>query len=296
MSNNQNNQNIDIEEKRRFILQELNKLNIKQLQNFENFTGPGLKRKILRLIFSFQIDLPYLLLKLGFNNNNKLSKRGFFTGYLRYLTYFNDLKLSKFFIKNLKEDDVFYDIGANYGFYSYLALEFCKEVHLFEPQPDLFKNLSENLREESDIFLNNVALSNKSGIESLLIAGGESSIVPEIKMELSKEFKKEIEVQTITLDDYIKVHNKPSVLKIDVEGAEDLVLEGGKEFFKNNSPIIAMEVWSNNKSNKNHKKAVNFLRDLGYSCYYINNEGEISFISGLDYEIIKGIDNFIFKK
>ncbi len=285
-----------IEEKKKFILGELNKLDTGQLQNFEKFAGPGLKRKILRLIFSFQIDLPYLLLRLGFNKNNKPAKRRLFTGYLRYITDLNDLKLAKFFIKNLKEDDVFYDIGANYGFYTYLALEFCKEVHSFELQPDLFKNLSENLKDEMGVFLNNVALSNKSGIESLLIAGGQSSIVSEVKTELSKNFKKEIEVKSLTLDEYIKYHNQPTVLKIDVEGAESMILEGGETFFKNNKPVIAMEIWSDNKLNENHKKAVSFLKDLGYNCYYLDNEGEISFIPELDYKNIKEFDNFIFKK
>ncbi len=308
-----------IEEKRKYLLDLLEKpedFADKQSLNFAKFTGSGTKRKIQRLIFAPEIYLKHLevkfLRRIGIN-----PKKHYYNVNLYGLKnirikeaesnlnndllplFFAEYNLTKFFVKNLKENDIFYDIGANYGFYTHLALEFCKEVHSFEPQPDEFENLSNNLKDDKRVFLNNVALSNNDGITKLLLAEESSSIISEIQTELSKEFKQKIEVKTITLDDYLKTHNKPSILKIDVEGAENLVLEGGKEFFKNNSPVIAMEVWGdyfNNGKNKNHKSAVKFLKDLGYKCYKINDDGELNLINEPDYQNLETYGNFVFKK
>jgi predicted RNA methylase len=81
--------------------------------------------------------------------------------------YGDEIKIIKFLIKNFKENDIFYDVGANYGFYTCLAREFIidGEIHAFEPNPKIFKLLRENAR--LDIFkntlLNEVALSDKTG-------------------------------------------------------------------------------------------------------------------------------------
>ena len=99
---------------------------------------------------------------MGKENTYKI-KRNIFLFLNGILSGFGEYKLTKFFIKNLKEDDIFYDIGANYGFYSCLAAEFCKEVHLFEPIPFIFDNLKNNFKNHQNVFLNNIALSDKKG-------------------------------------------------------------------------------------------------------------------------------------
>jgi len=45
-----------------------------------------------------------------------------------------------------------------------LAAEFCKEVHSFEPVPEIFNYLKKNTKEYSNIILNNMAISDKKGI------------------------------------------------------------------------------------------------------------------------------------
>ena len=210
-------------------------------------------------------------------------------------------------IKNLKENDIFYDIGANYGFYTYLALEFCKEVHLFEPIPFIFDNLKDNLKDYQNVFLNNIALSDKKGKVDLFVPESNSidstagsSIVQETTKAHSYQFNKKIEIEADTLENYFKSHNLPNIIKIDVEGAESLVINGGLEFFKNNSPIISLEVWPPKEGGEISMKAVEKLRNLGYQSYLINKNGELEKVTG-DLSIIVdkqglGGDNFIFKK
>ncbi len=212
---------------------------------------------------------------------------------LNYIPLLDDVKLTKFFIKNFKENDIFYDIGANYGYYTYLALEFCKEVHSFEPLSEIFYYLKLNLENEKRSFLNNVALSNENGevtIHKSKYGLGGSTIITDVYENSKNSFSGEEKVKTITLDDYLKNHTPPTIIKIDVEGAENLVLEGGNNLLKNYTPVIAMEVW---KNSENHRQAIELLKNFGYQAYEIDFDGEIKLTS--DEILLKG-GNFIFIK
>jgi FkbM family methyltransferase len=309
---------MDTELKRKLFLEKLEE-SFRKIEKFEKFSGQGLIRKIKRLFFSPNIYITYLWYR--FNPIKKREIRLFWGKTINIIfkdkpPFFSitgtlpdeaEYKLTKFFIKNLKENDIFYDIGANYGFYTYLALEFCKEVHSFEPLPYVFENLKINLENIENVFLNQVALSDKNGkakiylpANSGLDALGGSTIVEEALDKHYYKFSKSLEIKTTTLDNYLKDHNKPTIIKLDVEGAECLVIKGGYEFFKNNSPLIAMEVWSSKEGGQISMKAVEKLKELGYKSYFINKNGNLELVNGdlsliVDKENLYG-DNFIFKK
>jgi FkbM family methyltransferase len=309
MNNNQNNQNINIEEKRKNFLEELDKIEPNILK-FEQFSGPGIKRKIQRLIYTPQIYLPYIFRK-NFRNflgdkkiklfygkelliNNKDDEASRLIGY-KTLGDEVELKLTKFFIKNLKEDDVFYDIGANYGFYSCLAAEFCKEVHSFEPVPKIFNYLKKNAADYSNIILNNLAIYNKNGIAEIYLdkkCSGLSTLNIKTVKRSNFNLSNKLKIQAITLDEYVKNYSHPTVIKMDIEGGEKIAIEGGEDFLKNESPIIAMEVLLKDNNGEISMEAVEKLRSLGYKSYFINRDGNLKEIQGE----LNSFDNFIFKK
>jgi len=211
-----------------------------------------------------------------------------------------DINIVKFFINKFKEDDVFYDIGANYGFYTALASEFCKEVHSFEPNPRIFECLKEGFKNDKNVFLNQVALSDKIGEVKLLLAGA-SSIVDETKLFLkSINLQEEIVCNTISLKEYLKSHKPPTIIKMDVEGAEYNVISGGLDFFNKSNPIIAMEVILSDAFGSQWRelsqKAVNLLLSCGYSMYLVDKEGKIFKTTYEDNVYKKDYDNFIFMK
>lgn len=135
------------------------------------------------------------------------------------------------FINEIKEDDVVYDIGANTGLYTLFAAKACPdgEVIAFEPYPpniDLLKqDIARNQLQNVEIV--EVALSDSVGnIEfsqpsEADVSYGSSSIEAD-------ESDATIVVPTTTSDQLIADDEipAPNVLKIDVEGAESLVLEG----------------------------------------------------------------------
>ncbi len=284
---------------------------IDRLQSYGRFIGPEISLKIKKFIF-FPISYSrYLLWRIKLFHTLKIKlffgrkivfnfsddSEGNELCFLGILGCRDEMKLTKFFIKNLKESDVFYDIGANYGFYTYLALEFCKEVHSFEPLPDIFGDLSINLKNDSNVYLNNFALSDKEGIKDFYVVSTSSSFVEEALEFSNIPFKKKIKVQTYALDNYVSEHNKSTIIKMDIEGAESFVIDGGYDFFKNNNPVIAMEVWSKNSGGDISMRAVKKLRDLGYKSYFINDNGDLEIMDGdLVEKIANNTENFIFKK
>ena len=223
----------------------------------------------------------------------------FYSGAIIGLEY----RLFRFFIKNLKENDVFYDVGANYGFYTFLADEFITkgEVHAFEPQEDVFVYLEKNTKSLKNCFINKIALSNTIEKLYLYVAqnySGSNTIVSDIASAQFIEMKKS-EISATTLDEYVKDHKKPTVIKIDVEGAEPQVLKGGIGTLSKESPIIAMEIWREGKGRELSEQALSVLDGLGYKAYKIKDSGDIKLLSKKPTESIEkgfGLENFIFMK
>jgi FkbM family methyltransferase len=304
---------MDLSEKNKEILKKFNKKFSKRLLFYSRSIGPGFLNKIKRLIIAPELLIPYLFLKLKkifIKKQSQIVKiKLFWCKSIKtdnpmpswyFYPIFTETNLVRFFIKNLNHNDIFYDIGANYGFYTYLALELCKEVHSFEPIDYVAESIKLNCQKEiteKRLFINEVALSNKNGESEFYLYEnhiGSSSMV----VNGDSNDKKIIKVQTIILDDYLKNHKPPTVIKMDVEGSEKLVIEGGINFFKNNSPIISMEVWSKNGNGEISMQAVNLLRNLGYQSFYIDFDGNLHKIDGYLSEFVvkskKGLDNFIF--
>ena len=289
------------EEKKKFFLESVEKklqsLNIQELEKYESLLGPGWKKRILRIIFAPRVVLNFkfriLKDKLFKKKNKEIEEFDYpFFYFLEDLDSVNELKSIKFLIKNFKDVDVFYDIGAQYGLYTSLALEFCKEVHAFEPIPKFFDVLKNNFKNYKNVFLNNLAVSDKKGKARICL--GPTTIVEEMKKKYPKSCE-EVEIETITLDEYIKTHSKPTIIKMDIEGAEFLAIKGGYEFFKNNSPIILMEVLGD-EFLEISKKAVDLLVELNYVPHQINLEGGITKVP-LDFIYkLKGVNNLVFTK
>jgi FkbM family methyltransferase len=292
---------MDNQEKKKIFLEvverKLQSLNIQELEKYESLLGPGWKKRILRTIVAPRVVLNFkfriLKDKLFKKKNKKIEEFDYpFFYFLEDLDSVNELKSIKFLIKSFKDDDIFYDIGAQYGLYTSLALEFCKEVHAFEPIPKFFDVLKNNFENYKNVFLNNLAVSDKK--EKTRICLGPTTIVEEMKKKYPKSCE-EVEIETITLDEYIKTHSKPTIIKMDIEGVEFLAIKGGYEFFKSNSPIILMEVLGD-EFLEISKKAVDLLVELNYVPHQINLEGGISEFS-LDFIYkLKGVNNLVFMK
>lgn len=193
----------------------------------------------------------------------------------------------------LKPDDVFIDVGANVGVFTLMAAKRLVDgqIHAFEPFKTNLNRLRANLslNQFRNVVVNATALSNISSNRDLFISAvnasggirntGLASFYVG-KQEISHS--KKVSVSTITLDEYVQRSGleKLDVIKIDVEGAEMDVLEGGLESLRKFRPIILMEVNERhlNYASRTIAELLKFWGSLDYSIAIIDHSGRLKYI------------------
>ena len=174
-----------------------------------------------------------------------------------------------FFIEFLKrfdlKEEIIYDIGAHIGFSSMCFAELVGpsgKVIAFEP--NIFNTerfeyiLKENKDFDSIIKIHNIAISDKVGEEDFVfsdnIDNGTSSgsfinsshtFFEKNTYESNIGFKR-MKTKTVPIDllKNIGIDEIPYLIKIDIEGAEYLALQGAREMLATHKPILLMEIHS----------------------------------------------------
>jgi FkbM family methyltransferase len=172
------------------------------------------------------------------------------------------------------------NIGANIGFYSIqLANNFPEnKILAIEPNPEAYRFLSKNIAQNNlvdRIKLLNVCISDKEGQVSFSIISGKpeySSINGIVHNEVENEVKEIIEVNSLTLGNAID-GEKIAMIFMDVEGAEQLVLQGSIDILGRNKPLIFCECNDLllKKFNSSSIELVNTLKNLGYTIMNAEN-------------------------
>lgn len=185
---------------------------------------------------------------LYYNRGNALIDR------VRRERYFEQ-ELCEHIIKDISHslNKNFVDVGANIGLITLSILSSLPEitVHAFEPGPLQAELLEKTIikNELSDhVKLHRKALGASAGTEKFFVHDNADIAKDGFKNTLRGEHSHEITVSVNTLDNWWRVAGKPhvAVVKIDTEGAELFVLQGGKEFFSAAKPILYLEIEPSN--------------------------------------------------
>ncbi|GEC73461.1 methyltransferase, FkbM family [Flavobacterium flevense] len=174
-----------------------------------------------------------------------------------------DYEESMFLIHNLKENELFVDIGANVGHFSLLAAGICKaQVIAFEPIPLTFNKLKKNidlnkLSEKVSLFKIGIGEEN-----SLLNFTTTKDVMNGVAMEYETEV---VSVEVKKLDDIPTVKNA-TFLKIDVEGYEFFVLKGASKVLKSEElKFIIIELnFSTLKFGHTSEEIFRYLSSFGF--------------------------------
>lgn len=170
------------------------------------------------------------------------------------------------------------DIGANIGFYTVIAAGALQKrgsgiVHSFEPNPRVFAELEHNvaLNAFRNVSLNCEGVGDIAKQATLFV---NAQAVTYSSLRRTQEFlEDEINVPIITLDDYARTPSfgGAGLIKLDVEGAELLVLRGGRELLKRDQPVLLYEEFEKGYRQFGYSTSDvrNFLRDLNYRLYAI---------------------------
>jgi FkbM family methyltransferase len=162
--------------------------------------------------------------------------------------------ISSWFTRNIQPGQTVLDIGANNGYYTMLSEELVGDegkVIAYEPNPDNVK-LLEASKERNDFnyTIRPVAVADQKGKMNLHIPGdyvGSASLTADFSDgSWGKETLKKVNVTTLDEEFKKGVFDNVDLIKMDVEGAEQLVWNGGKELLSSlPNCIIALE-WTPN--------------------------------------------------
>lgn len=184
-------------------------------------------------IRAFQLNSFWLYLD---EEDHGYTKHALGDGYWEsWITYWMD--------NNVSPEMTVLDIGANHGYYSFfLASKGC-EVHAYEPQPELAELIRQSEEfNELGVYVHEVAVSDRSGKTSMMVP-----VHHGMNATISNEFSYapdgygSIEVETIRLDDL--AGEQVDFIKVDAEGAEDLIWAGSKEFRATHPNTIWLMEW-----------------------------------------------------
>jgi len=195
--------------------------------------------------------------------------------------------------------DNFLDIGANMGFYSIAlaTLNPTLKVQSFEPQPRIYSCLATNLNLnnlESQVKIYNYGLGSREDSLKMYIpaftgSGGGSFA----NLHIEEGDAEEVLVPVKPLDILVPTNSNVDLIKIDVEGFEFEVVQGGLELIQRDKPTIVIELlrkWMK-PFGKQPQDVINLLKPLGYEVFAIGSF-RLTSITVIDESTVE--TNFVF--
>lgn len=162
----------------------------------------------------------------------------------------------------LSKNSIVFDIGAQIGVFSVFVSDKAGKVFSFEPVPENFKLLKENIKLNrlQNVFAFNLAVSDKKSKQKIFLSknntGGHSVFG-------KGDF---IEAQTTTLQEITEKNapEKIDLMKMDIEGAEYSIIFGLSEKTIQKIERIVMECHDLPGFNRNPAKMISFLKKKGF--------------------------------
>jgi FkbM family methyltransferase len=182
----------------------------------------------------------------------------------------------------VRPGDVCVDVGASIGYYTQLLSEIVGPKGLviaYEPIPAALRILQRNVAANTNVRIIDAALSNRSGEADFFIASAEdmSSLAP-------TSGRASIRVRLETLDALLSQVPSVDFVKIDVEGFEYEVLQGGMEVLRQFRPSLTFELTKQFIDRFGHdmEDFCALLEPLGYTLYWLDNAREGPLLAGAD--------------
>ncbi len=179
------------------------------------------------------------------------------------------------------------DAGANCGIYTVAASKLVGDhgiVLAFEPAVSTFRILEYNVQLNGlrNVHAFRVALWDREGKAHLYHHPdpGRDSLGRDVEMKGGVE-----EISTVTLDKLLDRESIDSVdfIKMDVEGAEEMILRGASSLLHRARPVVVFEINPGVCTRLGFSKdgAWNLLKGLGYRFFSMENNGDLQKLSSL---------------
>jgi FkbM family methyltransferase len=190
----------------------------------------------------------------------------------------------------LKDYDIFiehnimllFDIGANIGRWAIANHTPTNRIISVEASPSTYAELQSRVSQYKNIIPLHYAVTSSTDSHVTFYHCNTASTIstldrdwlssPESRFGMYANTIQEITVPAISLDRLITEYGVPDLLKIDVEGAENIVLQS----LTQKVPLLCFE-WAAEWKDKNIQ-CMNILRDLGYTQFHIQREDAYTYI------------------
>jgi FkbM family methyltransferase len=225
-------------------------------------------------------------------------------------THDSEIRLGQFLILNIDEKDMFLDVGAHIGYFSLLVSQLSSNIKVIsiEASKKTFNLLEKNTASSPNIFILNMALSDKIGKTTFFEFPplyDEYNTIVKSQYVHQKWFMKYsnnfYDVETLTGDKLNHDLNFiPAYIKIDVEGAEFMVIKGLENTLRQNSITLIMEFAKDSKINERYILADQLIKSLGYVAFKINDLGVLIPLKTATINYINSLkvqsDNIVYRK
>jgi FkbM family methyltransferase len=175
-------------------------------------------------------------------------------------------EMQKRMAKQLKPGSVFYDVGANVGFYTLLAATLIDpgRVYAIEPLSANVGYLRKHLELNKTRNVEVLEMAVSEGVGNALFEVEGTRAMGRIGM------KGAVRVQTTTLDALLQEGKAapPDFIKMDIEGAEFLALQGARECFAQHHPKLFLAT----HGREVHEECCNLLSSWRYEYEYMHRE------------------------
>lgn len=182
--------------------------------------------------------------------------------------------------QRLHPGDVFYDIGANMGFFSLIAARIVGAtgwVYAFEPvlENAAIVRANANLNGLQNITLREVAVGGSTGTAELLLTEWDGGSCLSTSAVRPSELISRRNVRVIALDDFIPEDNLrlPNFVKIDVEGVELEVVQGMTKTITTSKPVLLYEIDDGDKTSfvRRWRELDEYVSLLGYEIIHLED-------------------------
>jgi len=191
--------------------------------------------------------------------------------------------------RELRPDDVFWDVGANIGAVTLFASGRCRRVVAFEPDPRSLSLLRQHVdvNRRTNVEIVPAALGEEPGRATLHQAPAANTGMTTLMTGRVRADVPQVDVRVERADDLLAAsrYERPNIIKMDVEGAEHLVLRGATKLLASGSVrAIAFEDRRSSDGTPANAALAACLSDAGYV---------VDFVVPSDEKLDDGMANFV---
>jgi FkbM family methyltransferase len=156
--------------------------------------------------------------------------------------------VQRFLAHHLRPGAVFYDIGANIGFFTLLAAQRVGDegrVFSFEPEAELVSRIREHAGRNglSNVSVVEAAVWSASGTGVFERCNPRSSPERGLGKVVSSQVREDtVSVRLVALDDFLETAPAPRVIKCDAEGGEVEIFRGARKLLALHRPVVICEI------------------------------------------------------